>query len=151
LNLQNRAWGRISCYEAVASHRSVIHIPDVWRCSARKQENLHTASKKWTFVYPCAVALFGTESSVIRDSKRLARISGWTRTIYMSLERGPHEVHDIKDTTRCNYEAVYAFQNLKRQRSNYPFLTIENSNDKMYIVLQNIYCFENTCFYNFLF
>lgn len=85
LNLQDRARGRISCYEAAASHRSVIHIPDVWRYPARRQENLHIASKRWTFVYPCAVALFGKESSVTRDSERLARISGWT--IYVARER----------------------------------------------------------------
>lgn len=83
LNLQDRAWGRISCYEAAASHRSVIHIPDVWRYSARRQENLHITSKRWTFVYPCA--LFGKESSVTRDSERFARISGWT--IYIARER----------------------------------------------------------------
>lgn len=47
-------------------------------------------------------ALFGKESSVTRDYERLARISGWTWTICMSLERGPHEVHGIKDTARCN-------------------------------------------------
>lgn len=142
LNLQDRARGRISCYEAVASHRSVIHIPDVWRCPARRQENLHTASKRWTSVYPCAVALFGKESSVTRDPERLARISGWTWTIY-TLERGPHEVYDIKDTTRCGElrDWAYALRNPKRKRSNGPFPTVENSNVKIYIVLKNIYCF----------
>jgi len=47
---RSRRQGRISCYEAAASQRGVIHIGRRLARRASKQENLHTTSRRQTGV-----------------------------------------------------------------------------------------------------
>lgn len=91
---------------------------------------------------PCAVALFGKESSVTRDPERLAAYQ-WVDAdhLHVARERTRCTVSKI-GTARCgNCEPGVTRSEIgKRKRSNGPFPTVENSNDETYIVSENIYC-----------
>lgn len=148
------AHGRISCYEAVASHRSVIHIPDVWRCQTRRQENLHIASKRWTSTYPCCSFW---ERVVCNPRLREIRAYQWVDAdhLYVARERTTRGAR-YQSTARCRNCGTGLMRNPKSETK---FEKVKRSSPdcrkfkrcKVYIVSENIYCFKKqifTIFYN---
>lgn len=116
----------------------MIHTPDVWRCPTRRQENLHTASKRWTSrVSVCRCSFWERVvcNPRLRETRRVS-MGGRGPSTCRSREDEVHGIKDRYSEMRQLRAWAYAFRNPKAEKVKRSFP------DCRKFERRNVYCFR---------